>query len=556
VIYRMSASDVRWWRDSGPERLAEEAKFDPHFLLSLEWGETGIAPLPDPDFCEAIVQLVKETWPDGESVAVPERAEELVFWTRDYTRQARYDGCDGDTTLRFLRRLRHVADHRQPVLVMADELGRIWESRFCPICVVRDRVWNQSCAAHRQCRGSCSGWYDISATHRGDNACHQCLDCCPCEPCTQCGFRVDTRCRDESACAACCDCPRCGDCGRTNATLCEDHDLCGHCCDCERDLIKLRSHELKFFYRQDKLGREEQGRYIGAEIELAGVRLKPGPNFERIMKRWSVNVVRDGSIDRADGCDGGDVEIVTQPAKGTAWTEMIRELCGELQHIEAQVNRSTGLHIHVDARDLTAFDIKNLVRVYAHVEDVLFSAIAPHRRASDHYCKPCGQEYLERFSQLNGKMLKSVLPLKQYGIRPVQERVFSSKQAKREVQEEVARIYKRRSEHKYDDTRYRALNLHSYWHRGTIEFRHHHGTADAEKIRNWGVVCMSVVHYVATHQTESDIQHLLSLQKGEALLTMVRDYGARQWLVKRIKFFTPRRGAKRRVVTPQPNGEI
>lgn len=552
----MSVSDVRYWRTVGPEQLAEEAKYDPHLLLSLEWGETDIAPLPDPDFCAAIVQLVRETWPDGEGNAVPERGKELMFWADDYIRRSGNGGLGDVTTLQYLRPLRLATEHRQPVLATANEFSTIWDSRFCPVCAIRDRVWNSLCATHRRCRGSCSGWHDITSMHRDDHACRQCLECCTCEPCSLCGLRVDERCRNEEACAACCGCPRCDDCGRVGTQLCEDHDMCSDCCDCGRDLIKLRSHELKFFHRRDKLGREEPGRYIGAEIELAGVRLKPGPNFERIMKRWSVNVVRDGSIERADGCDGGDVEIVTQPAKGTAWTEMIRELCEELQHVEAQVNKSTGLHIHVDARDLTAFDIKNLVRVYAHVEDVLFSAIAPHRRASYHYCKPCGQEYLERFSQLNGKMLKSVLPLKQYGIKPVQERYFSTKQGKRDAQEEVARIYKRRSEHKYDDTRYRALNLHSYWHRGTIEFRHHHGTADAEKIRNWGVVCMSVVHYVATHQTESDIQHLLSLQKGEALLTMVRDYGARQWLVKRIKFFTPRRGAKRRVITPKPNGEI
>jgi hypothetical protein len=330
--------------------------------------------------------------------------------------------------------------------------------------------------------------------------------------------------------------------------------------------LPKRQAPLKFLTEEDALGRLVKYRFIGAEIEIAGLRVKQSPTFKALLERLAVNVVDDGSISMHQDCRSGARELVTQPATaGAVWSDMIGDICDQLKAHEARVNSSCGLHIHVDARDLTAFDIKNLVKVYAHIEDVMFSAIAPARR-NRHYCKPCGQEYLDRFGALAGKALKTVLPRRQYGLLTKEEltdnvrRSYEGspvlKQRLRESLKSANDSLRDRQEHKYNDTRYRALNLHSYWHRGTIEFRHHHGTVDAEKIRNWGMVCMSVVDSVATHQTDSDIQRILDMPKGEALLHLVKDNEARRWLIKRIKYFTPRKGCKRRVIKADPAGEV
>ncbi|MCL0034360.1 amidoligase family protein [Dehalococcoidia bacterium] len=47
---------------------------------------------------------------------------------------------------------------------------------------------------------------------------------------------------------------------------------------------------------------------------------------------------------------------------------------------------------------------------------------------------------------------------------------------------------------KYNPTRYRGLNLHSYNYRGTIEFRYFDGTLNPADVRAWVTLCLRLVH--------------------------------------------------------------
>jgi hypothetical protein len=46
---------------------------------------------------------------------------------------------------------------------------------------------------------------------------------------------------------------------------------------------------------------------------------------------------------------------------------------------------------------------------------------------------------------------------------------------------------------KYGQARYNALNLHSFFYRQTVEFRHHQGTTNAVKATSWGMLCASIL---------------------------------------------------------------
>jgi hypothetical protein len=48
---------------------------------------------------------------------------------------------------------------------------------------------------------------------------------------------------------------------------------------------------------------------------------------------------------------------------------------------------------------------------------------------------------------------------------------------------------------KYNDSRYRGLNLHSRFLHGTIEYRYHHGTISDYYINNWILFCLSISDY-------------------------------------------------------------
>jgi hypothetical protein len=55
--------------------------------------------------------------------------------------------------------------------------------------------------------------------------------------------------------------------------------------------------------------------------------------------------------------------------------------------------------------------------------------------------------------------------------------------------QELPRIFSCR----YNPTRYRGLNLHSFNYRGTIEFRYFDGTLNPADIKAWGTLCLRLV---------------------------------------------------------------
>ena len=73
---------------------------------------------------------------------------------------------------------------------------------------------------------------------------------------------------------------------------------------------------------------------------------------------------------------------------------------------------------------------------------------------------------------------------------------------------------------KYEDCRYRALNIHSFFYRGTIEFRHHQGTRDATEATHWGMVCAAIVD-AGSRWNLREIDALADLDPTEALKAVV-----------------------------------
>ena len=55
----------------------------------------------------------------------------------------------------------------------------------------------------------------------------------------------------------------------------------------------------------------------------------------------------------------------------------------------------------------------------------------------------------------------------------------------------------------YNSTRYRGLNLHSTFTKGTIEFRLFNGTLHAGKLRSYIVFCLAVSHQALIQKTAS-----------------------------------------------------
>lgn len=197
-------------------------------------------------------------------------------------------------------------------------------------------------------------------------------------------------------------------------------------------------------------------RYIAAEIEVDGMHghlteiRSSFKDLNKVIKKWNASVVRDGSL------SGDGFEINTAPARGISFENQIQEICNSIS-ANAIITERCGLHIHVDARDLTYEDIKALIALYKSIERGLFLTQPKERRKSE-YCLPCGDIYSKE-SDLD------------YA-------VYSKEHSKERIEE--------MKKNKYATARYFALNLHSWFYRGTVESRLHTGTVNAEEIIAWG----------------------------------------------------------------------
>jgi hypothetical protein len=122
--------------------------------------------------------------------------------------------------------------------------------------------------------------------------------------------------------------------------------------------------------------------------------------------------------------------------------------------------------------------LKWLLATY-HYFGELFSAMLPEsRRVSNTYCKPIDTEFT--FNEI--LEANTVIEL---------EGVWYKERVKQ-------RIDSRKSHH-YDHSRYRSLNIHSLFEKGTVEIRQHSGTANIKKVLNWIVLHQTVLDNLANN---------------------------------------------------------
>ena len=131
------------------------------------------------------------------------------------------------------------------------------------------------------------------------------------------------------------------------------------------------------------------------------------------------NAQSDCSIDAKRGYSG--VEIVSPVLKGTDGLKQVAEVCRWLQSKRAEVNRSTGFHVHCGFDRNDQDGLKRLVTMVANHEKALFASTGTHSREQGAYCKSvqndmryrrefkdgAGRADLERYHVLNLKNLRT-----------------------------------------------------------------------------------------------------------------------------------------------------
>lgn len=161
------------------------------------------------------------------------------------------------------------------------------------------------------------------------------------------------------------------------------------------------------------------------------------------------------------------IECVSPVLTGKAGMKSLETCCKALNEANAQVNRSTGLHVHIGAQNLSNEAYINVFKNYQKLERVIDTFMARSRRANNsQWCRTLqGINFDTCFSK--GDVLS------------------------------VMR-----------GNRYFKVNACSYSRHKTIEFRQHQGSTDFEKISNWVNFCAKLVAWSKKNVLSSEINSI------------------------------------------------
>jgi len=218
----------------------------------------------------------------------------------------------------------------------------------------------------------------------------------------------------------------------------------------------------------------ELPRNFGVELELHGMNVATAARvlalagidaraeaYNHATRTWW-KVVTDCSVVDAHGRshyeNGLTCEIVSPILSGEEGLLELAKVCKILTENGGKVNKSCGLHVHINARGLDPKVFALTAARYAKYEQVIDSFMPASRRASNNsrFCASIVSNVNNNIGTLaNAASVDSVY------------RVFGG--------------------------RFFKLNFESYLRHGTIEFRHHSGSLNAEKVCNWVKFCQAFV---------------------------------------------------------------
>ena len=203
---------------------------------------------------------------------------------------------------------------------------------------------------------------------------------------------------------------------------------------------------------------------------------------DQAARKWKI--MRDSSItpirndDTIEPLDEYRVEFVTPPLNYSD-IELLQNIIRKLRENGAKAHSICGIHIHVDGANHTAVSLRRLVNFMTARQDLIYEALQIGARESN-WCH-----------KLNKTLLDAM------------------KKDKNLTKEKAEEIWYSRAndgycggiDHQhYNSTRYHGVNLHSFFTKGTVEFRLFNSTLHAGKIKAYIQFCLAVSAWAITSQ--------------------------------------------------------
>lgn len=231
--------------------------------------------------------------------------------------------------------------------------------------------------------------------------CHSCngtSNTCVCQPCDSevCRGTLRARCRSCQQCTGHehCECRMCFFCRTMSMYACETHGRCPSCCTtCANNLGNFRGISLAIAKGRFS-STPAWPRFLGFEIETHNQPKVKGRELRQLLINLGWGVGTDASVPSGK-------EFRSCPVKGDDVEKQIKDVITLFKEAGLETNASCGLHIHVDAGDLTSRQLARTFVAWASIERRVFDVLAPARKGN-RYCKLL---FDDSWSQVDGKEL-------------------------------------------------------------------------------------------------------------------------------------------------------
>ena len=161
--------------------------------------------------------------------------------------------------------------------------------------------------------------------------------------------------------------------------------------------------ELEFTGMTREQAAREIGKFMEGYVSYAGGTYKAWTVTDIQGRKWTVE--SDASIETErcrDGSWGEKCEFVT-PKCTYEDIGTIQEIVRTLRRAGAKVNKSCGIHIHIDGANHTTQSMKNLVFTFRAKEDLIFKAVGTQRSRLEKWCKPIDDELVGEIKKSLGQ---------------------------------------------------------------------------------------------------------------------------------------------------------
>lgn len=163
---------------------------------------------------------------------------------------------------------------------------------------------------------------------------------------------------------------------------------------------------------------------------------------------------------------------------------------------EEPIDRSCGYHLHINCQDFSEEQMTRFARFAYHYQPFFFMLVRKRRNS-------CGYSY--------------ILPDEFKDISNIADHLYRDS-------------YVRRDNHGHH-MRYYWANIHSYYYRGSVEIRLHHGVVKPTKVLNWIELMLKCVEYGVKEEWENNKPQFWQMLKLAGVRRSTIEYYKRRSVV-------------------------